>query len=150
MTVVDPGKSPFRGEWKAISRSVPQQGPCSNQRLLTFPRRDYPSLTQVANPCLSEPSRTGSDQGGPTPPQRLISGSMGSRIRFILSATDDDFLVVIDEDDGTTVWQSIDWVNLLAGFWPTDQQPRNPGAVHHRPGLRRIDGRVVCARIASR
>jgi len=51
-----------------------------------------------------------------TPPPTLlapIEGSAGSRVRVILGGRGTDFLLLLDEEDGTTTWQSKHWSATL-------------------------------------
>ena len=48
-----------------------------------------------------------------------IDGSAGSRIRVILGSTGQQFLLLIDEDDGEKQWQSKSWVGIPDGLAQT-------------------------------
>jgi Zinc finger, C3HC4 type (RING finger) len=47
---------------------------------------------------------------------RPIQGTPGSRIRVILGTTGKDYLLLLNEDDGNTEWQKIDWKGCGSGF----------------------------------
>eukprot|EP00548_Thalassiothrix_antarctica_P007690 CAMPEP_0194150702 /NCGR_PEP_ID=MMETSP0152-20130528/44766_1 /TAXON_ID=1049557 /ORGANISM="Thalassiothrix antarctica, Strain L6-D1" /LENGTH=82 /DNA_ID=CAMNT_0038853887 /DNA_START=17 /DNA_END=262 /DNA_ORIENTATION=+ len=46
---------------------------------------------------------------------RPINGSIGSRIRVILGDTGDEWLLLLENDDGDAKWQTKDWNNIPCG-----------------------------------
>jgi len=48
----------------------------------------------------------------PPPPPRPIEGSVGSRIRLIFGDTGSDWLLLLNEDDGDTEWQTHDFSSI--------------------------------------
>jgi len=47
----------------------------------------------------------------PLPPQP-ITGSVGSRVWLIMGATGNNWLLLLNEDDGNTKWQTPDWSSI--------------------------------------
>ena len=45
-------------------------------------------------------------------PPRSIEGNIGSRIRVIFGATSDNWLLLLNNDDGNRIWQDQYWSNI--------------------------------------
>jgi len=52
------------------------------------------------------------DPPPPPPPPRPIEGSVGSRIRLIFGDTGSEWLLLLNEDDGNTEWQTHDFSSI--------------------------------------
>eukprot|EP00977_Amphora_coffeiformis_P004590 scaffold991_cov278-Amphora_coffeaeformis.AAC.7 len=60
---------------------------------------------------------------GTTTPPRAITGCVGKRIRVILGPTGQDYLVLLNHDDGVRPWQEADWSGDIPG--PVARQINN-------------------------
>jgi hypothetical protein len=49
-------------------------------------------------------------------PPRAIAGSAGSRIKVLLGSEGSDYLLLMDEDDGDSEWQTQDWTTDEGGL----------------------------------
>jgi hypothetical protein len=47
---------------------------------------------------------------------RKIAGSAGSRVKLLLGETGDDYVLLLDQDDGNSEWQDMTWENAEGGI----------------------------------